>query len=85
MPGTARILEGYAHDEWYRVADQLWQIGLLRVTDTAALSAYRVSYARWRTAEEVLVRMAQNDDEMHGLTLKFQSAPSFCLGSCTPP
>jgi P27 family predicted phage terminase small subunit len=61
---------GYAADEWWRVAPELWRIGLLRLTDVMPLAAYAVAYARWRTADEALARMAEHDAVTRGLLVK---------------
>lgn len=69
-PEPPPFLDGYARDEWWRVAPELHRLGLLRVTDTMPLAAYAVAYSRWRTAEEVLARMAEHDGTTHGLLVK---------------
>jgi P27 family predicted phage terminase small subunit len=61
---------GYASDEWWRVAPELHRVGLLTVLDVATLSAYCVSYSHWRTAEEVLARVAADDQVTGGLIVK---------------
>src|SRR5215467_8333583 len=38
-PEPPRFVTGYASDEWWRVAPELWRLGLLRLTDTAPLAA----------------------------------------------
>jgi P27 family predicted phage terminase small subunit len=69
-PGCPDFLVGYACDEWHRVAGGLHQLGLLSVLDVMPLAAYCEAYARWRTAEEVLARVAANDPTTHGLLVK---------------
>ena len=44
----------------HRLAEELWRLGLLRVTDVAMLAAYCVANARWRQTEAALARM-END------------------------
>jgi P27 family predicted phage terminase small subunit len=51
-------VDGYAADEWRRVAPELYRLGLLSMLDTGPFAAYCVAYQHWRTAEEVL----SNDD-----------------------
>jgi P27 family predicted phage terminase small subunit len=58
VPEPPSFVTGYAADEWSRVAPQLHVLRLLTVIDTMPLAAYCMSYMRWRTAEEVLARMA---------------------------
>jgi P27 family predicted phage terminase small subunit len=69
-PDPPPFVVGYAADEWWRVAPELWRLGLLRITDTAALSVYCVSYSRWRTAEETLARLAESDPTTSALLIK---------------
>ena len=64
-PEPPPFVTGYAADEWRRVAPELHRLELLTVIDIAALAAYCMAYARWRTAEEVLARLAQCDGEKH--------------------
>jgi len=53
-PEPPSFLSAYACDEWWRVAPELWALGLLSVLDTACLAAYCQTYSRWREAEEAL-------------------------------
>jgi P27 family predicted phage terminase small subunit len=67
-PETAPgFIEAYATEEWHRLAPELARLGLMTMLDSAAFAAYCVSYARWRTAEEALGRMAAKDPKFHGL------------------
>src|SRR5262249_31335886 len=61
---------GYAADEWWRVAPELWRLGLLRLTDVMPLATYCTAYRSWRMAEEALARMAEGDKGMHGPLIK---------------
>ena len=62
-PDPPPFVTGYAADEWRRIAPELYQLGLLTVVDTVALAAYCGAYARWRTAEKVLERLAHGDGQ----------------------
>ena len=53
-PEPPSFLSAYACDEWWRVAPELWALGLLSVLDTACLAAYCQTYSRWREAEKAL-------------------------------
>ena len=53
-PEPPSFLSAYACDEWWRVAPELWTLGLLSVLDTACLAAYCQTYSRWREAEKAL-------------------------------
>jgi P27 family predicted phage terminase small subunit len=67
-PEPPPFLSGYALEEWKRVAPGLSLFGLLSGFDVMPLAAYCVAYERWRTAEELLARMA--DDKTHGLLVR---------------
>ena len=69
-PEPPPFVVGYAADEYWRVAPELHRLGLLTVLDLMPLCAYAVSYARWRTAEEALARMAEADPVTHALLVK---------------
>ena len=72
-PEPPSFLSRYACDEWWRVAPELWALGLLTVLDTGCLAAYCQTYARWREAEEALARMAARDEQTHALLIKTQA------------
>jgi P27 family predicted phage terminase small subunit len=67
VPDPPVFLSGYARDEWWRVAPELYRLKLLTLIDIAAFAAYCQAFARWRSAEEVLAEMAKHDPETHGL------------------
>jgi P27 family predicted phage terminase small subunit len=69
-PEPPSFLSQFAQDEWWRVAPELWALGLLTVLDTGCLAAYCQTYAHWRTAEEALARVAERDTVTHGLLIK---------------
>jgi len=71
-PEPPPFLRAYAADEWWRVAPELWALGLLTVLDTACLAAYCYSYGVWRDAVEALARVADRDEQMRGLLIKTQ-------------
>jgi P27 family predicted phage terminase small subunit len=73
VPDVPPFLEGYAADEWHVVAAELHRLGLLTVVDVASLAAYCVAYSDWRTARELLAKMAANDPVMKGLMVKTQA------------
>ena len=64
-------MDGYAADEWRRVAPELYRLGLLSMLDTGPFAAYCVAYQHWRTAEEVL----SNDDHPLDAADQFGSKP----------
>ena len=70
IPAAPDWLNGYACDEWHRVAPELHRLRLLTVVDIQPLAAYCQAYKRWRTAEEALALMAAKDPITHGLLVK---------------
>jgi phage terminase small subunit len=62
VPEPPRYVTGYASAEWHAVATELHRLGLLTKIDVSMLAAYCMAYARWRTAEEALARMADRDE-----------------------
>ena len=69
-PEPPPFITGYAADEWWTVAPSLHGLGLLSVIDVASLAAYCYAYGQWRLAAEALARMADRDEQMHGLLVK---------------
>lgn len=70
VPEAPDILDLYAREEWNRVAEELYRLGLLTVVDLQPLAAYCSAYGRWRTAEEALAAIAADDLALHGLVVK---------------
>jgi P27 family predicted phage terminase small subunit len=70
IPEPPVFLTGYARDEWWSIAPELYRLGLLTMIDISTLAAYCQAYGRWRAAEEALARMAANDQLMNGLIIK---------------
>ncbi len=52
------------------MAPELHRLGLLTRIDVACLAAYCQNYARWRTAEEALTRMADRDEHTGALLVR---------------
>jgi P27 family predicted phage terminase small subunit len=69
-PAPPPFLQGYAREEWNRIAEELVRLNLLTVVDVNPLGAYCIAYSRWRTAEETLVEMARRDPVLSGLMLR---------------
>src|SRR5262245_1862978 len=70
VPEPPAFLNGYAAEEWRRVAPELHHLRLLTILDTMPLAAYCVAYARWRTAEEILAKMAEKDPATSALLIR---------------
>lgn len=70
IPKPPVFLKGYALDEWDRVIEELYSIGLYRDIDQNALAAYCMAYKRWRTAEEDLDKLADNDSVTHAAMIR---------------
>jgi len=69
-PDAPVFLQGYAQDEWRRVAPSLHVLGLLSTLDVMPLAAYCLGYQRWRQAEERLGELAVEEPESRGLLVK---------------
>jgi len=52
IPDPPSFLDGYAVEEWRRVAPELARVGLLSEIDRALLAGYCTSYSQWRSARE---------------------------------
>jgi P27 family predicted phage terminase small subunit len=52
-----------AKAEWTRVVAELSSLDMLRGVDSASLAAYCLSYARWRSAEEIVTAEGQTVNE----------------------
>jgi P27 family predicted phage terminase small subunit len=70
QPKAPPWLNSYALEEWERLADDLYGMGILTGVDQTMLAAYCMAYARWRQAEEDLQVMADADPLTHGALLK---------------
>jgi P27 family predicted phage terminase small subunit len=69
-PEPPPFLTGYAADEWWAVAPELHNLGLLTSVDVSCLAAYCYSYGIWRDAAEALAKIAARDEATHGLLIK---------------
>jgi P27 family predicted phage terminase small subunit len=67
VPDPPPYISGYAADEWCIVTKQLMRLRMLTKVDVPALAAYCHAYGEWRTAVELLAKMAANDPVMQGL------------------
>ena len=63
-PACPKWLEPEAKKEWRRLAKQMEAIGILTEVDMAAFAGYCQAYARWKEAEEIMNKFA----EQFGLT-----------------
>ena len=70
MPEPPVFLNAYALEEWTRLAEDLYGMGVLTSIDQTMLSAYCMAYARWRQAEEDLTIMAETDPLTHGAIIR---------------
>jgi P27 family predicted phage terminase small subunit len=70
IPEPPSFLIAYACEEWRIVAEELFHLGLLAKVDLPTLAAYCYSYGQWRTAAELIARMAAGDPVMAGLIIK---------------
>jgi P27 family predicted phage terminase small subunit len=61
-----------AKQEWHRVSQELYKLGLLSNIDRASLAAYCQSYSRWVQAERAIAVMAERDLLTRGLMIRTQ-------------
>ncbi len=54
QPRCPPHLDGLARNEWRRLANPLYKMGVLTVADRAAFAAYCQAYSRWAEAEQKL-------------------------------
>ena len=54
IPAAPPHLSPEAREEWNRLAEELYDLGILSAIDRAALAAYCQAYGRWVEAEELL-------------------------------
>lgn len=73
VPVPPSYVSGYAREEWERVIGDLCSTGVYANVDQTMLSAYCMSYGRWRLAEDLASRLAAQDPATHGLLLRTQS------------
>jgi P27 family predicted phage terminase small subunit len=77
IPDAPPYLIGYACDEWYRVAAELYHLKLLTRVDVQPLAAYCQAYSILRTAVETFNAMAERDPTTHGLMVKGKAGGAF--------
>lgn len=70
VPDAPEYLVGYAMDEWYRVAEELYHLKLLTRVDIQPLAAYCQAFGIFRTAVETFNAMAGSDATTRGLLIK---------------
>ncbi|MBO0757008.1 MAG: phage terminase small subunit P27 family [Bradyrhizobiaceae bacterium] len=75
VPDPPPHVTGYAADEWWRVAPELYRLGLLTMVDHSVLAAYCVAYGRWCEAEEVIASIKANNPGAHGLLITRNGQP----------
>lgn len=72
LPDPPRFLHKFAREEWKRLANDLYDMGVLSFIDRAGFAAYCQAYARWRMAEEAIaaVQKANATDATFSLLAK---------------
>ena len=67
LPPPPDHLDEYARDEWFRICQGLYNMGLLFDVDRAAFAAYCQAYSRWKTAEEEMQKRVKKGGPLAGL------------------
>jgi P27 family predicted phage terminase small subunit len=68
VPDPPAFITGYAADEWWNVAVELHNLGVLTKIDCAPLAAYCYAYGQWREAAELLATM--RDEPVKGFVVR---------------
>lgn len=67
MPEMPVFLDGYAKEEWDRLAPGLHAMGVLSVLDSSTFGAYCAAYSMWRTTEEMIQQNIEKSGPESGL------------------
>lgn len=70
VPPPPDVLTADARIEWERVAEEAYNLNLLKIVDVQVLASYCQSYGRWVVAERMLARIAALDPQSNGLLIK---------------
>jgi P27 family predicted phage terminase small subunit len=70
IPQPPDFLGEIAKAEWWRVASELFHLGLLTDVDVNPLAAYCQAFEHWRTAEITLAEMAKRDPITRAIMVK---------------
>jgi P27 family predicted phage terminase small subunit len=74
LPDPPEILTTDAREEWLRIVEEAYNLGLLTVVDTQSLAAYCQAYGRWIVAERALAKLAAIDPNTGGLMIKSKNS-----------
>jgi P27 family predicted phage terminase small subunit len=69
-PAAPEWLDDFAREEWDRLADPLYEAGVLTPVDQTMLAAYCMAYSRWRAAESVAAKLRDQDPTTLGLLIR---------------
>jgi P27 family predicted phage terminase small subunit len=64
IPTPPSHLDAYAVEEWNRLAQGLYALGILYDVDRATFAAYCKSYSLWRRAEESLAEKSKHNTDL---------------------
>jgi len=67
MPACPKWLSVEAKAEWRRVAKRLHDAGVLTYVDRAVLAMYCQAWARWATAEQMVIELGQTSKNDKGV------------------
>ena len=73
IPSPPDFLNADALQEWGRMGEKLYQLGMLAEIDRGIFASYCQAFGRWAEAERSLAKMAKKDDEFYGLMIKTKS------------
>ncbi|MFH2074443.1 MAG: phage terminase small subunit P27 family [Pseudomonadota bacterium] len=70
IPTPPVHLDAYGVEEWNRVVNGLYVMGVLNQIDQQTLAAYCGAYSRWRHAEEELKKLSKKGGDIAALVQK---------------
>ena len=70
IPSPPDFLNADALQEWGRMSEKLYQLGMLAEIDRGIFAAYCQAFGRWAVAEKTFNKMAKKDEVFGGLLIK---------------
>ncbi len=67
LPSVPEHLSAEAKVEWQRVAQELYDLGILTHVDRGVLAAYCQAYGRWQRAEQAIAEMQKREQTPGGV------------------
>lgn len=84
IPSPPDFLNADALQEWGRMSEKLYQLGMLAEIDRGIFAAYCDSYGEWAVAKRTFIETMKKDDIFHGLLIRTKAGniiPNPLIGS----